>query len=91
MAEKTVRVQIPASLRRLTGGVTEAVVSGATLREVIEGLEERFPTIRERLCEGERLRPGLAVAINSKISSTGLFTPVPAGAEVNFLPALAGG
>jgi hypothetical protein len=39
----------------------------------------------------DALRPGLAVAINGTVSRLGLRQPVPAGAEVHFLPAIGGG
>jgi molybdopterin converting factor small subunit len=61
------------------------------MREVIEELDRRYPGLKARLCEDDRLRPGISVAIDSRISSTGLTTPITPGAEVQFLPAVTGG
>jgi sulfur-carrier protein len=84
-------VFIPASLRRMTGGVREVSVEAETVREVIDRLEAEFPGIRERLCEGDRLKPGISVAINSQVRETGLLERVPPGSEVHFIPSVSGG
>lgn len=84
-------VYIPPLLRDLAAGVEQAETTGATVRQVLNSLEAQFPGIRERLCEGEALRPGISVAVNGSVSSQGLLQKVPEGAEVHFLPALGGG
>jgi molybdopterin converting factor small subunit len=84
-------VFIPPELRELTGGADRVEARGATLRKIVAGLEARYPGIRERLCAADDLRPGLAVAVNGTVSSTGLLQKVPEGAEVHFLPAISGG
>ena len=38
-----------------------------------------------------RVRPGLALAINGEIATTGLMAKVAEGAEVQILPAIGGG
>lgn len=86
-----IRVHIPASLRKLTGGVSDVEVDATTVREVVEQLDRRFPSIGERLSDSDRLKQGIAVAVNSRLCASGLSTPVPPGAEVQFVPALAGG
>jgi molybdopterin converting factor small subunit len=91
MAETGIRIQIPASLRRLTGGVQEVRSQATSVRALVDELEARFPGLRARLCDGDRLKSGVAVAVNSRISATGLTTALPDGAEVTFLPAVAGG
>ena len=85
------QVFIPPSLRRHTGGVDSIQVSGTTVREIVASLEEQFPGIRNRLCEGEQLRPGLAVAIDSTISDLGLLQKVGETSEVHFVSAVGGG
>ncbi len=82
---------IPPLLRELTGGVERLAVDGATVRQVVNNLEARFPGVRERLCVGDDLRPGLAVAVNGTVSRAGLLQKVPDGSEVHFLPAIGGG
>jgi len=86
-----IRVHIPASLRKLTGGISDVEVEAASVREVVIQLERRFPSLGERLVEDDRLKQGIAVAVNSRLCATGLATAVPPGAEVQFVPALAGG
>jgi len=87
----TIRVHIPASLRKLTGGVSDVEVDATSVREVVQKLDERFPSIGERLMESNRLKQGVAVAVNSRLCAAGLSAAVPPGAEVQFVPALAGG
>lgn len=84
-------VFIPALLRELTGGIDRVAVSGTTVRQVVAALNELYPGVRERLCTGDNLRPGLAVAVNGTVSSLGLLQKVPEGSEVHFLPAVGGG
>jgi molybdopterin synthase sulfur carrier subunit len=59
--------------------------------EVIEQLEQRFPGIKARLCDGEELRSSLAVVIDTEVSRLGLRQPVGADTEVHFVPAVSGG
>lgn len=84
-------VQIPTQLARLTGGLRAVEVSGATLAEVINALEARFPGVRDRLVEGDRLRPGLAAAVDNVFAPPGLQHAVGETSEVCFVPALRGG
>ena len=82
---------IPASLRALTNQRESIRVDGKTVRDVIDQLELQFPGIKARLCEGDSLRRGLAVAIDAEVSRTGLDQAVPEHSEVHFLPAIGGG
>ena len=66
-------------------------VPGATVRQVIASLEQLFPGIRQRLCDGDGLRPGIAVAVDSQVARLGLLQPVGEDSEVHFLPAVSGG
>lgn len=85
------RVFIPPPLRRLTGGCTEVDVTGGTLRGVMDQLEARFPGVRDRLCEDDRIRPGFSVVIGAEMVGPSLLQPVPADAEVHFLRSVGGG
>jgi molybdopterin synthase sulfur carrier subunit len=58
---------------------------------VVEALEAKFPGIRGRLCDGDTLRPGIAVAVDTQVTRLGLAQPVSAESEVHFLPAVGGG
>jgi molybdopterin converting factor small subunit len=78
-------------MRNLTQGQESVHVSGQTLREVIDALEGQYPGIRARLCDGEAIRPGLSVVIDSQVSRVGLAEAVSENSEVHFIPAIAGG
>ncbi len=84
-------IWIPALLRDLTGGQDKVAVPGATVREVIERLDERYPGVMARLCEGDRLRPNLAVVIDGVVSQKRLHQPVTEENEIYFLPIISGG
>lgn len=78
-------------MRKFTGGEEYIVLSGATVREVIDNLESRYPGIKERLCEEDRLKPGIAIYINGLLTRGSLLERVDADAEIHFLPAIGGG
>jgi molybdopterin synthase sulfur carrier subunit len=84
-------VWIPALLRHLTGQRETVQVSGQSVREVIDALETQFPGIKARLIQGEALRPGLAVVIDTEVSREGLSAAVAENSEVHFIPAVGGG
>ena len=84
-------VWIPSLLRSLTGGSEQLSVPGRTVRQVVEELEQRFPGMWSRLCDGDGLRPGIAVAVDTQIARRGLAEPVGDDSEIHFLPAVSGG
>ena len=84
-------VFIPPLLRSLTGGQAAVQVDGSTVREVIEQLDVQHPGLAERLCDGDQLRSGIAVAVDTQLSTSGLRQPLAPESEVHFLPAIAGG
>jgi molybdopterin synthase sulfur carrier subunit len=84
-------VYIPSLLRSLTGGRDTVTVAGATVGQVIDNLDQLFPGIKERLCEGDRLRSGIAAAVDTQIARLGILEPVGESSEVHFLPAIGGG
>jgi molybdopterin converting factor small subunit len=65
--------------------VAEIEIEAATVRALIRALDERFPGL------GDHLTEGTSVAINGEILTDALYEPLPDGAEVHFLPTLAGG
>lgn len=85
------QVFIPPLLRTLTNGSEIVEVAGQNVAEAVDSLERQFPGIRERLIEGERLKPGLSVAVGTKMSARGLLTKVAPDDEIHFLPAIGGG
>jgi molybdopterin synthase sulfur carrier subunit len=84
-------VWIPSLLQSLTGGEEKAIVSGATVGEIIDNLESRFPGVKDRLVEGGEIRPHIAVAIDGDVSPEGLEQDVRESSEIHFIPALSGG
>jgi sulfur-carrier protein len=84
-------VWIPSLLQNLTDGEEKVVVSGATVGEIIDNLEARFPGLKERLVQGGEIRPHIAVAIDGDVSPEGLEQDVQESSEIHFIPALSGG
>jgi molybdopterin synthase sulfur carrier subunit len=84
-------VIIPTPLREMTGDVAEIQVDAATVGEVIDVLEKKYPGIANRLRVDGEIRPGLAVAIDGAMSSRGLMQKLKPNSEVHFLPAIGGG
>ncbi len=84
-------VWIPSLLRSLTGGRETVTVPGDTVGQVIDELERLHPGMKARLCEGEGLRPGMAVAVDTQVARLGLRQPVAEKSEIHFLPAVSGG
>jgi molybdopterin synthase sulfur carrier subunit len=84
-------VWIPALLQGLTGGEEKVNVSGATIGEIIDQLDVRFPGVKGRLVERGELRPHIAVAIDGDVSPEGLEQAVQESSEIHFIPALSGG
>jgi len=86
-------IRIPTILRPYTGGEKSVQASGATLAEVIQDLERRFPGMEERLLEDGKLRRFVNVYLNDEdvrfIGS--LDAVISAGDNITILPAVAGG
>ena len=90
----TVVVKIPTQLRAAAGGETEAVLDGATVQEVLDGLFARFDELRLRISDEDgSLRRFVNVYLAGEDIRflDGLQTPVADGAELTILPAVAGG
>ena len=84
-------VYIPTMLLPVTGGVKQVQVEASSVRQVINGLEEQFPGIKDRLMEGNQVRPNLAVSIDGEVARMGLLERVQETSEVHFVPAISGG
>ena len=84
-------VFIPTMLLPLTGGVKQVVFEAANVRQVVNGLEDRFPGMKERLIAEGKLAPNLAVAIDGEVARMGLLEKVGENSEVHFVPAIGGG
>lgn len=89
-----IKVRIPTPLRNLTEGEGEVYVSGASVREVIDNLENKYPGLKERLCdESGEVRRFVNIFVNNEDIRflSGLDTPVKAATEISIIPAIAGG
>jgi molybdopterin synthase sulfur carrier subunit len=89
-----VKVKIPTQLRSASGGEAEVHVDGSTVGEVLGALYERHADLRERLSDDDgTLRRFVNVYVGGDDIRVGegLETPVSEGAEVQILPAVAGG
>jgi sulfur-carrier protein len=90
----SIRVRIPTQLRPLAGGAGEVEVEGATVGDALKGLDALHPGFGERLFDdGGNLRRFVNVFVGEEDIRflDGLGTPVPAGAVVSVVPAVAGG
>ena len=87
-------VKIPTQLRTLTDGSEEVAADGATVAEIIENLERRHPGFRARLLDDSgALRRFVNVYLEDEDVRflDGVGTPVPDGAKISIIPAVAGG
>jgi len=87
------KVRIPPTLRAEVGGVREVEAAGATMRDVLDDLAERYPGLGAQILDGGDIAPYVNVYLNSEDVRTldGLDTPVADGSTVILLPAMAGG
>jgi molybdopterin converting factor small subunit len=84
-------VWIPALLLPLSGGRQKVNIPGKTIRQVIDNLELAYPGMRERLLDGDRLRPSISVVVDGVISQDKLRQILEDDSEVHFMPAISGG
>jgi molybdopterin converting factor small subunit len=90
----SVSVRVPTILRSYTGGAAEVTAEPGTLREVIAGLDAAYPGLAGRILdESGKIRRFVNVYVGDEDVrfAGGLDTPVPAGAHVSVIPAVAGG
>ncbi|HSS81115.1 MAG TPA: ubiquitin-like small modifier protein 1 [Gaiellaceae bacterium] len=86
-------MRIPPTLRAETAGAREVEARGGTVRELLDDLLGRFPTLRPQLLEQDELAPFVNVYVEGEDVRTrqGLETEVSDGSTVILLPAMAGG
>ena len=89
-----VSVRIPTILRTYTGGESEVSAEGDTLAAVLDDLDGHYSGIKGRILdEAGQLRRFVNVYVGDEDVrfSGGLEAPVPEGAKVSIIPAVAGG
>jgi molybdopterin synthase sulfur carrier subunit len=90
----SVPVRIPTPLRKLTQNQEIVQIEGATIRDVINNLEQRYPGLKERICdEQNNIRRFVNVFVNDEDIRflQDAETAVKPGDEVSIVPAIAGG
>jgi sulfur-carrier protein len=87
-------VRVPAMLRPTVGGERVVAAEGATLRDLIENVDERHPGFAGQLLEPDGAqRRFVNIYVNDEDVRylKGLDTPVEEGDVISILPAVAGG
>jgi sulfur-carrier protein len=84
-------VHLPATLPPLFADLPRRLeVEAATVDEAIQRLDERWPGLRDRLCEpGSELRCHINVYVDRE--RAGLETALEAGSRVDVIAAISGG
>jgi sulfur-carrier protein len=91
MSASQVVVVLPAVLRRLFPGCErEVTVSAGTVREMADALDERWPGMRDRICDSTpQVRRHMNIFVDGERAT--LETPLLPGAEVFVMTAISGG
>ncbi|GEK46113.1 MoaD/ThiS family protein [Halomonas pacifica] len=88
-----ISVSIPTLLRPLTQDQKRIEVEGATVRELIERMDNQYPGIKQRLLDGGEMHRFVNVYVNDDdirfVDNLG--TVLKDGDNVTILPAVAGG
>jgi len=85
------KVFIPSLMQKLTDGQDILDIKGATVREIIENLEQNYPGIKVRLVDKYKMKSNISVAVDGEVSPLGLLEKVSENSEVHFIPAVGGG
>jgi|YNPMSStandDraft_1061717.scaffolds.fasta_scaffold55542_2 predicted phage tail protein len=85
------QVVLPLLLAKELGGRREFRVSGNSVEELVQAIEVECPGFRQKLCNGERLRPIYRIVIDGQIAPEGLASRVSENSNVEILPAFGGG
>lgn len=87
-----ITIKLYANLREVAGKEVSLEGEG-TLREVLEKLFQKYPSLRDTILEGDKLRPHFSVLLNGRnvIHLRGLETWVKEEDEIAIFPPVAGG
>ncbi|HWP60636.1 MAG TPA: ubiquitin-like small modifier protein 1 [Candidatus Acidoferrales bacterium] len=89
-----VSVRVPTPLRKFTNGADEVSATGSTVRSLVDDLEQRYPGIKERICdETGKIRRFVNVYVNGDDIRflQNLETALKDGDTISIVPAIAGG
>ena len=84
-------VFIPTMLQKMSGGVKQVDFGAKNVRQVIDGLDQLYPGMKDSLMEEGKIKPSLAVAIDGEVARMGLLERLKDDCEVHFVPAIGGG
>jgi molybdopterin converting factor small subunit len=86
-------IRIPPVLRSEAEGNRSLAVDAGTVREALDALVARYPSLGSRILEGDGVPSFLNVFVDGEDVrlSDGLATEVTAGSTILLLPAVAGG
>ncbi|KPK41625.1 MAG: hypothetical protein AMJ78_05005 [Omnitrophica WOR_2 bacterium SM23_29] len=88
------KVRIPQPLQGLTNNVAEVEATGATIKDLIDDLERRYPGIKDRICdESGKVRRFVNLFVNEEDIRflEREATKLKDKDEVSIIPAIAGG
>jgi sulfur-carrier protein len=88
------KVRIPSQLRTLSGGAADVSIEGATVGDVLKGLDVAHPGFAERLFDDSgKLRRFVNVFLDDEDIRflDGVATPVGPTTTLSIVPAVAGG
>ena len=89
-----INIKIPASLRKFAANNDTVVVEGPNVRSALDQLEAQHPGIKAKLCDDQgNVRRFINIYANSEDIRflENLETKLADGAELQIVPALAGG
>jgi len=66
-------------------------VKGTTVREAIDDLDSQFPGIKDRLCEGDKVRANISVMVDGNVAPLKIREKLEPDSEVHFVIAISGG
>ena len=92
--QRGVKVLLHGAWRSFAGGAKEVSLEASNLREALDCLAERYPSLKERLRdEHGKLRPHLALFVNDEDARLLGWedAPLKEGDLVHVIPALSGG
>jgi len=90
----SLKVVIPTPLRKFTCGAETVEVEAASIKEMLDSLDSRFPGFRASVCDGSgSLRRFINIYVDGEDVRflENLATPVADGTEVAIVPAISGG
>ena len=90
----TIKIRVPAALRSCCEGVSELLLSAASVRAALEQIEQRHPSLYRSICDETgtvRRHVNLFVNTSHVRDREGLDTALVPGDVVIILPAISGG